>query len=134
MTAFEPEITELNRPYWEALGSGSLVFQRCADCGHCWLPARSECPSCWSSRHAWVPAAGTGRLISWVVYHRAFDKAFADRLPYNVALVELTEGPRLYTSLLGDGARPWQADEPVRLVVVPAGEFGAPYFEPIGGE
>lgn len=42
------------------------------------------------------------RLHSWVVYHVAFHPDFRERLPYNVALVELDEGPRLITNIIDD--------------------------------
>lgn len=94
------EITPLTKPYWEALEAGVLSFQYCGACGHRWLPAREACPQClqadWLS---WVPSRGAGKVVSWVVYHVAYDPAFKERLPYNVAIVELEEGPRLITNL-----------------------------------
>jgi uncharacterized OB-fold protein len=41
-------------------------------------------------------------LYSWVIYHVAFHPEFRDRLPYNVALVELDEGPRMITNIVDD--------------------------------
>lgn len=96
----KPEPTELSRPYWDGLREGRLLFQRCG-CGHAWLPARRHCPACLKPEPAWEPASGVGTLLSWVVYHTAYHPAFADRLPYNVALVELDEGPRLLTNIVG---------------------------------
>ena len=43
-------------------------------------------------------------MISWVVYHHAYHEAFRNRLPYNVALVELDEGPRLITNIVNPDA------------------------------
>lgn len=94
-----PEITEISRPYWESLKQGRLMFQRC-ECGHAWLPARRECPSCLGDKLRWEQACGRGRLVSWVVYHTAYHDAFKHRLPYNVAIVELEEGPRLITNMV----------------------------------
>lgn len=94
-----PEVTPLTQPYWDGLAQGELRHQRCAGCGHAWLPAREECPHCLSAEVAWEPAGGGGRIISWVVYHTAVHPSFADRLPYNVAVVELDEGPRLITNI-----------------------------------
>ena len=101
MDMFKPELTELTRPYWEALAQGHLVFQRC-DCGNAWLPARRQCPSCLQDTVRWERASGRARLLSWVVYHTAYHEVFAKRLPYNVALVELEEGPHLITNMLDD--------------------------------
>jgi uncharacterized OB-fold protein len=95
-----PEPTALTRPYWDALREGHLVFQRCDACGHAWLPPRRHCPACLKPEPTWEQASGAGRLVSWVVYHTAYHPAFESRLPYNVALVELSEGPRLLTNVV----------------------------------
>lgn len=91
--------TAVNREYWSALAEGRLIYQRCG-CGHRWLPPRAECPACLRADAAWTPAQGDGRLISWVVYHHAYDPALAGSLPYNVAIIELTEGPRLIANVI----------------------------------
>ena len=87
-----PRVDVLNAPYWDALRQGFLAYQNCSECDHAWLPARSECPNCLSPDHQWQRASGRARLISWIVYHRPFNSAFNDRIPYNVAVVELEEG------------------------------------------
>ncbi len=96
-----PEVNELNRPYWEGIGAGVLRFQRCRQCAHAWMPARHECPRCLAADAAWEDAVGAGQVVSWVVYHVAYHEAFRDRLPYNVAIVELDEGPRMITNVTG---------------------------------
>jgi uncharacterized OB-fold protein len=96
-----PTITEFNRPYWDALKAGKLLFRQCVRCGHNHLPARTECPKCLSDDIGWKESAGRGKLISWVVYHTAFHAAFAERLPYTVAIVELDEGARLISNVVG---------------------------------
>ena len=96
-----PTLDAVNGPYWQALATGLLTFQRCEQCDHAWLPPRTECPCCLFDRPVWEQASGAAHLVSWVVYHKAFNPAFADRLPYNVAVVELAEGPRLISNLVG---------------------------------
>ena len=96
----EPAAATPGEAYWSALAGGRLTFQRCGPCGNAWLPPRTECPRCWSTEWQWAEASGDGHVISWVVYHVAFDKRFQDRLPYNVAVVELAEGPRLVSNLV----------------------------------
>ncbi|MCC6247980.1 MAG: OB-fold domain-containing protein [Rubrivivax sp.] len=128
----QPEINELTRPYWDALREGRLVFQRCG-CGHAWLPARHECPACLASAPGnarWEPASGRGTLVSWVVYHTAYHPAFESRLPYNVALVQLEEGPRLLTNIVdGHAALTSEAaDRPVELEVQWEGDLALARF------
>ena len=99
MELLKPDITDLNRPYWDGLREGRLRVQRCG-CGHAWLPARRECPSCLRDGARWEDCSGRGSVLSWVVYHTAYHPAFESRLPYHVALVELDEGPRLLSRVL----------------------------------
>jgi uncharacterized OB-fold protein len=94
-----PDIDDLNRPYWDAIEAGHLMFQRCVR-GHAWLPPRAQCPGCLASDWQWTQASGLATLKSWVVYHVAYHEAFRDRLPYNVSIVELDEGPRLITNVV----------------------------------
>lgn len=128
----QPDITEVSRPYWQALREGRLVFQRCG-CGHPWLPARSECPACLASAAGnarWEQASGRGTLVSWVVYHTAYHPAFESRLPYSVALVQLEEGPRLLTNIV-DGPEALTAevaDAPVELKIEWEGDLALARF------
>ena len=121
------DIDAVNRPYWEALAQGRLTFQACSSCGHCWLPARTACPKCLSRDCSWKEASGHGKILSWVVYHVAYHPAFADRLPYNVAIVELQEGPRLLSNVLCD-AEELQPYAPVSLIIEKEGDAHVPRF------
>jgi len=104
--------------YWGYLEGGQFRFQHCRACANAWLPARSQCPKCWSPDWEWEDASGGGRVVSWVVFHTAFHEAFKERLPYNVAVVELEEGPRLITNLTNLQDAPGDVtDKPVRLVI-----------------
>lgn len=100
-----PEPTALSEPYWNALRQGKLMVQRCGDCGRASLPARAECPYCLSANRGWERASGRGELLSWVVYHIAYHEAFKARLPYNVAVVRLDEGPQMLTNIIGANDR-----------------------------
>ena len=111
-----PEPTPLSKPYWDALAQGRLTFQRCRKCNYAWLPARAECPECLAADWEWQTASGKGRVISWVIYHHAYHEAFKDRVPYNVTLVELDEGPRLITNIVNPEAG-IKAERPVTLKI-----------------
>ena len=126
-----PERDAVNTPYWDSLAQGALSFQRCSACGHAWLPARSECPACLGDQWRWEKAGGGAKLISWVVYHVAFHPAFAQRLPYNVAVVELDEGPRLISNLVGMAdPKAFKIDQRLRLVIEDEGGTAVPRFAP----
>ena len=122
-----PSVTPLTEPYWSGLAQGELRHQRCGSCSNAWLPAREECPRCLSEDVTWVASSGRGRLISWVVYHQASHPAFTDRVPYNVAVVELDEGARLITNVLGP-MEDLEIERPVVLQIEQEAGFSLPRF------
>jgi len=99
-----PDITDINRPYWEGLQNGKLLFHRCTNCGAARLPPRAACPTCLSPDAEWQRAKGHGKVISWVVYHHAYADHLKAQIPYDVTIVELHEGPRLLTNVVNSEA------------------------------
>jgi uncharacterized OB-fold protein len=88
-----PVETELTAPYWAAARRGTVLLQRCGDCGQLWHPPAPVCVHCRSWSWAWVPAAGTGRLRSVTLVVHPVHAQVAPAVPHVLALVELTEGP-----------------------------------------
>jgi uncharacterized OB-fold protein len=60
-------------------------------------------------------AKGCGKIFSYVVYHRAYHPGFEGDVPYVVALVELEEGPRMLTNIIGCRPEEVQCDMPVEV-------------------
>lgn len=98
-----PVIGELNRRFWEALAQHQLEVQRCEACAALRFPIGPVCPRCLSDRYHWQQLSGRGIVLSWVVFRRAYDPAFEADIPYNVALVELEEGVRMFSNVVGAG-------------------------------
>jgi uncharacterized OB-fold protein len=90
-----------SRPFWEGAKAGKLMLPRCDACGEFWFPPSERCPHCLSTNFQWREAKGEGRIYSFVVYHRVYHPAFEADVPYVVAIVELDEGPRLLTNIVG---------------------------------
>jgi hypothetical protein len=112
-----------------ALAEGRLTFQRCSRCANAWLPPRDHCPRCLSPEWGWEDASGDAKVVSWVVYHRAYHPAFADRVPYNVVVAELAEGPRLISNVVGiDGADGLAIDARLRLATEREGDVPVARF------
>ena len=111
-----PTITPLNQPYWDGLKNRALRMQRCDGCRKVWYPAAPFCPRCWSRKFTWTTLSGRGRVSSWVVFHQSYFKGFENEIPYNVAEVELDEGPRLMTNLVGVANDDIKAGMPVEIV------------------
>jgi uncharacterized OB-fold protein len=96
-----PRIDEESRGFWEALARHELYFQRCRDCGTKRFYPRPLCPACLSSATEWVRASGRGTVYSFTVTNQNQAPGFREELPYALAIVELAEGPRLMTNIVG---------------------------------
>lgn len=117
----------VSRPFWEACRRRELHASECADCAYLFLPLGPCCPRCWSSRVAPRAVSGRGRVFSFVVYRRTYHAAMP--APYVVALVELQEGPRLISNIVGCAIEEVEIDMPVRVRFEQAGDFMLPRFE-----
>jgi uncharacterized OB-fold protein len=95
-----PTITDENREYWEGAKQGKLRMQRCRACGHIRYPISFVCSDCLSYETEWVDLSGRGEVFSFIVFYQIYNKAFAADIPYNVALIQLEEGPRVYSNIV----------------------------------
>ena len=86
--------------FWEGVAEERLIIQACADCGMKRYPPKPHCPECWSEDFSEADAAGTGSVYTFIVYERAFVPALTDHVPYVAALIELDEGPKIWTNII----------------------------------
>ena len=93
-----------------------LMLLRCSQCDRYRLPGRERCADCWSTEAEWVQASGRGKLYTFGVMHQKYHPAFADVTPYNYAIVELEEGPRLVTNIVECENDDLRTDMPVEAV------------------
>jgi len=86
-------------PHWQAAREGRLALPFCPSCeSYAWPPRMTCARGCGAM--TWRDCAGTGRVHSFSVVHRAVNPEMADAVPYVVAFVALDEGPRLMTNLV----------------------------------
>lgn len=115
-----PEIDDINRPFWEAMHRGELRLQRCKDCRHVWYPAGTNCPKCLSTSFEWGPMSGRGTVWSFIVYHHCWHRGFEKEIPYNVAMIQLEEGPIVITNIVDAKNAAIKVGMPVKVVFEPA--------------
>ena len=89
---------DLDRPFWEACERGEFLLQRCPESGRWHWPAVADPQT--GSGLEWVPASGRGTVHTFTVIHKVFRKEYAERVPYNVIVVELEEGPFFHSNLV----------------------------------
>lgn len=108
--------SEDSGPFWAAAKGHKLSLQKCGTCGSFRFPPSPLCPECTAMGGEWAELSGRGKVSSFVVFHRAYHKSFEGDLPYAVALIELDEGPRLISSVVGTPPDQLRCDMPVTVV------------------
>jgi uncharacterized OB-fold protein len=114
--------------YWAEAARGRLVLRACNGCGKRHFPPRHTCPVCWSHELTWIEAAGEATVYSFTIMRRAPDPAWQARVPYVVALVDLPEGVRMMTNIVGDDAPGVEIGERVEVCFEARGEARVPQF------
>src|SRR3970040_929674 len=90
-----------SQPFFDGAMAGKLMLMKCSMCGSVRLPSRQHCDECLSPDFAWIEASGKGTVRTFSMMHQRYHPQFAAEIPYNITTVELDEGPRLPTNLIG---------------------------------
>lgn len=123
-----PKPTELTQPFWDATREGRLIMQRCTACQtFVWTP-QMACRECLTETLEWADVSGRGKVYTYVVLHQAAIAAF--KAPYTIAVVELEEGPRIFTDLVEVDPADVAIDMPVEVAFEQMGPVGLYHFRP----
>ena len=124
-----PGITHDNRFFWEGVDQGRLLIQRCASCQALRHPPGPMCPACQSLEWDALEASGRGSVYSFVVAHHPPVPPF--EYPHAIGLIELEEGTRLISNLIGVDPRDVYVGMPVEVEFVRVDdELVLPQFRP----
>jgi len=96
-----PEASPYGEPYWAAAVDGRLVVQHCPRCNRLQHFPRPWCTACLHDALDYVEASGRGTVYSCTVVRRNPNPAFAARVPYVLALIDLDEGVRVMSNVIG---------------------------------
>lgn len=94
-----PVIDPGTQPYWDALKQNRLSLKHCKTCDQVHFYPRELCPHCYSDNLDWIDASGGGVIYSYTVAHRPAGPAFAEDVPYTIAIIDLDEGPRMMSRI-----------------------------------
>ena len=99
MNRIQPRPTATSEPYWQGCREGELRLQKCKACGLVQFYPRILCSQCQHRELGWVVASGRGEIASFTVVRRGVSEAYPS--PYVVALIDLFEGPRMMSHVVG---------------------------------
>jgi uncharacterized OB-fold protein len=115
--------------YWASAGRRELLLPSCDACRAIFWPARSVCPSCGSGPIGWTRASGRGTIHTFTIVRQTPDPYFKNLVPYVVAMIDLDEGPRVMSNVVGSGAIDVTIGTRVKVQFEVHGEIGIPLFE-----
>ncbi len=131
MARFALPASDLTRPFWDATKDKQLLLQWCKPCNAVVHYPRVACPSCLGEDLEWRAASGSGEVYAYCVMRNPANPAMADRVPYVVALVDLEEGARMMTNIVGCTPEDVSVGMPVRVAWEDLpDERALPVFEP----
>jgi uncharacterized OB-fold protein len=92
--------TKVNK-FVEFLSAGEIKGTVCKRCGRKFFPPRADCSECLSSEMEWFNLPERGKVLT---YTTAFYAPFGFEMdtPYSMALVELSEGLKLFARVSKD--------------------------------
>lgn len=124
-----PAPTPETQPYWDGARAGELRLQRCRTCASAYFYPRPYCPECGSADVEWFVATGRATLASYIISERA---APGFEAPYVIAIVQLDEGPRMMSNIVGVEPTPERLvlDMPLEVRFEDRGEISVPVFAP----
>ena len=131
----QPRFPEPNtEPYWEGVKARELRYQGCNACDEVVFTPRLHCTSCGSADLEWRTSAGEGAVYTYSVVRQNRNPRFADLGAYAVAYVDLDEGFRIFTNVVGvdDPTQDIECGMRVRVAFEEQdeGEYPIPVFEP----
>ena len=126
-----PAVSLETAPYWEGCKQHELRIQKCAVCGQYQFYPRIYCSKCFSDRVEWIKASGRAKITTFTIVRRPPSPAFADEVPYVVALVMLDEGPTMMTNIVGCAPEQVEIGMPVAVTFDDwTPEISIPKFRP----
>ena len=128
-TRMRPPLGFDNKWWWEAVQNGQLPIQRCKACGVLRHPPRPMCGKCQSTEWDFVVSSGQGTVYSYVVLHHPQFPGYD--YPMVAAVIELAEGTRIVSNVIGIEPADVRIGMPVRLSIEAVDDsWKLPLFRP----
>jgi uncharacterized OB-fold protein len=117
MRGAPPLITEVSRPWWDALARHKLALQACLSCSGWVFYPRPFCPHCGGRELEWREVDGRATLYTWSVAEVPVSPHFAHLQRPILAVAELSVGgvkvPTTLEGVAPEAVRIGMALEPV---------------------
>ena len=125
-----PTVTDVNRIYYEGCAAGELRVRHCPKCDYRFRFAHSWCINCYSQELSWQKVSGKGTVTNVTIVHQPPYPAFDDIAPYALVLVQLDEGVRMMSNVIGCPPDDVHIGMPVKVTFEQRGDVALPMFVP----
>lgn len=126
-----PVPDEASKPFFEGARQHKLMLQKCSSCGVAIWPVKPRCDNCFSVEIDWVEASGKATLYTFTLMHQLYHPGFEAELPYNVSIVELAEGLRITSNVVGSPNAELKIGMPLEVVFEDiSDQISLPKFRP----
>jgi uncharacterized protein len=119
-----------SEPFWRATKEHRLTYQTCNACGNVVFYPKHHCTNCGSPELTWNDSRGEGVVYTYSVVRANRSPAFRDYVPYAVAYVDLDEGFRIMTNIVGVEPGEVKIGMRVKVKWEDHEEVALPFFEP----
>lgn len=116
------------RQFWLATKHQELVYPVCNACGQIVFYPRAHCTRCTSRDLRYERSAQRGRIYTFTVVRSSRVRPFSERAPYVVAWVDLDEGFRMMSNIVGIDADRVAIGQRVEVVWEDYEELSLPLF------
>ncbi len=121
--------------FWDNVKDGKLTYQTCDDCHEVVFYPRSHCTQCGSGNLTWNESKGEGSVYTYSVVRQNRLPGFVEIGAYSVAYIDLDEGFRMFSTVVGvdDPTTQIQIGQRVRVEFEQQdeGDYPIPVFRPI---
>ena len=130
-----PVPDEISARFFDGARDGRLMLQHCTGCDGWSFPVRERCPHCFAGRLQWRTASGRGTLYTFAIMHQVMNPGFTGSVPYNVCQIDLHEGVRMISNVVGVANNALQIGMKLEAFFDDIGEgIRVPKFRPAAGE
>jgi len=131
----QPSFPEANtQAFWDAAKRGELTYQVCRSCKAVVFTPRTHCSECGAEDPESRVSSGMGTVYTFSVVRQNRVPAFAELGAYAVAYVDLDEGFRIMTNIVGVGDPTKEVRVGQRVKVEfekqDSGDYPIPVFRP----
>ncbi|MBL4681576.1 MAG: OB-fold domain-containing protein [Pseudomonadales bacterium] len=117
--------------FWAGTKEKEFRYQQCDNCQKIIFYPRRTCTGCTNSQLIWKVSNGLGKIYTFSIVRLSYHPFFKQQLPYVVAWIDIDEGPRILSNVVGCDAEDVKIGTEVKLEWEIHENLNIPLFEPI---